>query len=97
MTMNVMITLDDEITARAEAEAIRRGKNLSKFVQELIERLIGRDIERGDKTDLQVIREFIRGPGYPGISKNWRGREELYEERLDELERRRERNSPRNL
>ena len=95
--MNVMITLDDEITARAEAEAIRRGKNLSKFVQELIERLIGRDIERGDKTDLQVIREFIRGPGYPGISKNWRGREELYEERLDELERRRERNSPRNL
>jgi hypothetical protein len=39
-------------------------------------------------SDLEVIREFTKGPGYPGISKNWRGREELYAEREDELLRR---------
>jgi hypothetical protein len=93
---NVTITLDDAIATRAEAEAARRGKNPSEFVKELIEREIGRCIERGDKTDLEVMEEFLKGPGYPGISKNWRGREELYDQRLDELERRRERNNLRN-
>jgi hypothetical protein len=34
------------------------------------------------------LREFFNGPGYPGISKNWRGREALYAEREDELLRR---------
>jgi hypothetical protein len=90
---DVIIALDDAIAARVEAAAERRSKSLSEFVQQLIEREIGRDIERESKTDLEVMREFLRGPGYPGISKNWRGREELYDERLDELERRRERNN----
>ena len=37
------------------------------------------------------LRKFLAGPGYPGISKNWRGREALYAEREDELLRRRDR------
>ena len=94
--MDLTIALDETIAARAKAKAASRGKSLSEFVQELIEREIGPAIEEDGKTDLEVMREFLKGHGYPGISKNWRGREELYDERLDELERRRERNNPRN-
>jgi hypothetical protein len=90
------IALDEAIAARAEEKAASRGKSLSEFVQELIEREIGHAMECDGNTDLEAIKEFLNGPGYPGISKNWRGREELYSERLDELERRRERNNPRN-
>src|SRR5258707_9850155 len=80
----VTITLDNAIATRARVEAASRGQSLSKFVRELIEREIGRDT----KSDLDVIRSFTRGPRYPGISRNWRGREELYAEREDELLRR---------
>ncbi len=80
----VTITLDNAIATRARVEAASRGQSLSKFVRELIEREIGRDT----KSDLDVIRAFTRGPRYPGISRNWRGREELYAEREDELLRR---------
>ncbi len=78
---SVTITLDDVIATRACVEAASRGKSLSKFVRELIEREIGRDA----KSDLDAIREFTGGPGYPGISRNWRGQEALYAEREDEL------------
>ncbi len=78
---NVTITLDDAVASRARVEAASRGKSLSKFVGELIEREIGRVPEN----DLDAIREFTRGPGYPGISRNWRGQEALYAEREDEL------------
>jgi hypothetical protein len=37
------------------------------------------------------LREFFVGPGYPGVSKNWRGREALYAERENQLLRRRRR------
>ncbi len=75
---NVTITPDDVIATRARVEAASRGKSLSKFVREWIEREIGRDPK-------SVIREFTGGPGYRGISRNWRGREALYAEREDEL------------
>jgi hypothetical protein len=84
---NVTITLDDAIASRARVEAANQGKSLSKFVRELIEREFGIN----KKTGLEVFEEFLNGPGYPGISKNWRGREELYAERENELLRRHER------
>jgi hypothetical protein len=37
---------------------------------------------------LAILRKFFDGPGYPGISKVWRGRDALYAEREDELDRR---------
>jgi hypothetical protein len=78
---NVTITLDHALATRARGKTASRGQSLSKFVRELIEREIGREA----KSDLDVIRVFTRGPGYPGISRNWHGREELYAEREDEL------------
>jgi hypothetical protein len=78
---NVTITLDDALAVRARIEAAGRGKSLSKFVGELIAREIGRD----GKVDLKTIERFLFGPGYPDISKNWRGREALYAERESKL------------
>jgi hypothetical protein len=78
---NVTITLDDAVATRARVAAASRGKSLSKFVRELIEREIGRNA----MSNLETIERFITGPGYPGISRNWRGREELYAERENEL------------
>jgi hypothetical protein len=34
---------------------------------------------------LEKLEYFLKGSGFPGISRNWRGREELYAEREDEL------------
>jgi hypothetical protein len=84
---NVTITLDDAVAARARVEAASRGESLSKFVRDLIEREIGRKAN----ADRAVLDEFFEGPGYPGISKNWRGREGLYAERENDLLRRYER------
>jgi hypothetical protein len=86
----VTITLPDDLARHARVEAAKRHKSLSRFVAGLlVERYGGEQDEGEDK--LGALREFFYGPGYPGISKNWRGREALYAEREDELLRRYER------
>jgi hypothetical protein len=81
---NVTITLPAEVVTEARVAAARRGQSLSKFVSELVEREVG----AGAATQLKTLEEFFSGPGIPGISKNWRGREELYAERENKLLRR---------
>jgi hypothetical protein len=84
---NVTITLPDDLARKARVEAAKADKSLSRFVADLLaERCKVEQIEKDDK--LGALREFFYGPGYPGISKNWRGREALYAEREDELLRR---------
>jgi ribbon-helix-helix CopG family protein len=88
---NVTITLDDAMATRARVEAASRGKSLSKFVRELIEREIGRD----EKTDLEAMEKFLSGPAIPGAQGEERlpTRQELYDERIDELVHRYERSN----
>jgi hypothetical protein len=83
---NVTLTMSDDLVRRARVAAAAREKSLSKFVSELVEREVG----PGGK-QLEAIEPFLSGPGFPGISRNWRGREDLYAEREDELLRRYER------
>src|SRR5947199_1850264 len=85
---NVTITLDEAIASRARIAAATEGKSLSRFVSELVERAVAGQ----PKAQLEILEKFFSGPGYPGVSKSWRGREELYAEREDELLRRYERN-----
>ena len=81
---NVTITLPEDLARRARIEAAKQDKSLSRFVADLLaERCT---VEQPDK--IALLREFFDGPGYPGISKAWRGREALYAEREDELLRR---------
>jgi hypothetical protein len=88
---NVTITLDDTIATRADAEAASRGKSLSGFVSELIEREIGRK----KMTDIEAMEKFLSGPGIPATTDPNRlpNRQELYNERIDELVRRYERSN----
>jgi hypothetical protein len=81
---NVTITLQDDLAHRARVEAAKQDKSLSRFIADLLEERC-----KAEQTDkLGLLREFFDGPGYPGISKAWRGREALYAEREDELLRR---------
>ena len=88
---NVTITLDDAIAIRADAEAASRGKSVSEFVSELIEREVGRK----EMTDLEAIRDFLSGPGIPatGTPERLPTRQDIYDERIDELARRYERSN----
>jgi hypothetical protein len=80
---NVTITLPDEVAARARVEAARQAKSLSRFIADLLAERCGRVDD-----PLAALEGFLSGPGYPGISRNWKGREALYAEREDELLRR---------
>ena len=81
---NVTISLEDDLAHRARVEAAKQDKSLSRFVADMVEERC--KTEQPDK--LALLRSFFDGPGYPGISKAWRGREALYAEREDELLRR---------
>jgi hypothetical protein len=84
---NVTITLPDDVARRARVEAARQDKSLSRFIADLLaERCTDERPER--KEAIAKLEEFLNGPGYPGISKAWKGREALYAEREDELLRR---------
>ena len=69
---NVTITLDETVAARARVAAAVQGKSLSRFICELVERAIGNQ----PKSQLEALEKFLSGPGYPGVSRNWRGRAE---------------------
>jgi hypothetical protein len=80
---NVTITLPDDLARRARVEAAKADKSLSRFVADLLTERCG-----GGPDKSAVLDEFLNGPGFPGASKAWPGREALYAEREDELLRR---------
>jgi hypothetical protein len=91
---NVTITLDDAIAIRARDEASRRGQSLSEFVGELIERELGqKKVGQEGISGLEAIEQFLSGPHFPATSSEERlpTRQEIYDERIDELVRRYER------
>ena len=91
---NVTITLDDAIAIRVDAEAASRGKSVSEFVSELIEREVGRK----EMTDLEAMEKFLSGPDLAAFGGEGRlpTRQEIYDERIDELVRRYEHSNLRN-
>ena len=84
---NVTITLPDDLATRARVAAARQNKSLSRYIADLLMERCARD-EPSREEALAKLEEFLSGPGYPGISKAWKGREALYAEREDELLRR---------
>ncbi|MDC7789152.1 hypothetical protein PQJ75_25975 [Rhodoplanes sp. TEM] len=80
---NVTITLPDDVLARARVEAARQGKSLSRYVSEIVEERC-----RGSDDLLAALEPYLSGPGFPGASKDWPTREEIYAEREEELVRR---------
>lgn len=83
---NVTITLPDEVVRRARIAVAHEDKSLSRFVADLLQKRCDVETERAEKAAL--LWKFLDGPGFPGASKAWPGREVLYGERADELLRR---------
>jgi hypothetical protein len=86
---NVTVTLPDDLATRARVAAARQNKSLSRYIADLLMERCERD-EPSREEALAALREFWSGPGYPGISKAWKGRDALYAEREDKLLRRHE-------
>jgi plasmid stability protein len=84
---NITITLPDDLAQRARVEAARQDKSLSRFVADMLAERCRADRPTHEEA-LAVLKEFWDGPGYPGISKVWKGRDALYAEREDKLLRR---------
>jgi hypothetical protein len=84
---NVTITLRDDLARRARVEAARQDKSLSRFIADLLAECCPSLQPTRDEA-IAILQKFWNGPGFPGISEVWRGREALYAERDDELLRR---------
>ena len=71
--MNVTLSIDDQVVARAREKAEALGKSLNQLVRDYLERLVGaEDPERS-------IEEFKRLSGR-GHSRGWRfNRDEVHE------------------
>jgi hypothetical protein len=77
---NVTITLPDALASLARVEAAKQDKSLSRFIADLLAERC-----RPAEDPMTVLESFFSGPGYPGISKAWQGRERLYAEREEKL------------
>ncbi len=72
---NVTITLDDDLSDWATAEAVRRGQSLSDYVAEVIRPKRVPDLAES----LAILNEFFEGPGWPGIAEDWPRRDDIYD------------------
>jgi hypothetical protein len=72
---NVTISLDEETAAWARVEAAKAGKSLSRYVGDMLAQRRGLT----EAECLKVLREFLDGPGYPGVSKDLPKRDEFYD------------------
>jgi hypothetical protein len=81
---NITITLDEALARRVRVEATARGKSLSKFIAELVER----EVHLDEASQFEALERFLSGPGYPGVARDLLTRGGLYAERDDELRRR---------
>lgn len=82
---NVTITLPENVAAWARVEAAKAGKSLSRFIADLLAEKSAGPAGPSHEEAIKALEEFLSGPGFPGISKNWKGRDELYAERDEKL------------
>lgn len=86
---NVTVTLPEDLAIRARVAAARENKSLSRYIADLLAEKCGHrsDIPSREEA-IKALEDFLSGPGFPGISKDWKGRDELYAERDQKLLRR---------
>jgi hypothetical protein len=79
---NVTISMDEDLAAWARVEAAKEGKSLSRYVADVLSGLRSRP---GHDESLNRLREFLEGPGYPGISRALPSKDEIYGDREEEI------------
>jgi hypothetical protein len=86
---NLTVVIDDALLKEARIKALKEDTSVNEICRKAIEQFVGRrdDAERRiARLRASVARARLRPPGSPPA---WEGREALYEERMQELERRR--------
>ncbi len=75
--MNITLSVDDEVVAKARQQAERLGSSLNQLVRDYLEQLAGRSDPDRDAAEFQQLSRQARGD-----SRGWKfNREEVHERR----------------
>ncbi len=86
---NLTLAIDDELLRDARIKALQDGTSVNEICRRAIEQYVGR-VAAGEDLAARLRASFARAKLRPADAPPvWQGREALYGERMDELDRRR--------
>jgi hypothetical protein len=86
---NLTIAIDELLLKEARIKALKEDTSVNEVCRKAIEQFVGRETT-GDVLAERLRASFAKAlPRAPGSPPAWQGREALYEERMQELDRRR--------
>ena len=86
---SLTLAIDDALLREARIKAVKEGTSVNEICRKAIEQYVGRE-SKGEDLAARLRASFARAlPRPPDAPPAWQGREALYAERMDELERRR--------
>jgi Ribbon-helix-helix protein, copG family len=87
---NVTLAIDDALLKEARIKALKEGTSVNEICRRAIEQYVGRGEDDAERRVARLRASFAQAlPRPPGSPPAWQGREAVYEERMQELERRR--------
>jgi hypothetical protein len=91
---NLTVVIDDALLKEARIKALKEDTSVNEICRKAVEQFVG----RRDDAERRIARlraSFERAlPRPEGSAPLWQGREAIYEERMQELERRRKKARP---
>jgi hypothetical protein len=86
---SLTLAIDEALLREARIKAVREGTSVNEICRQAIEQYVGREAE-GERRAARLRASFALAlPRAPGAGPAWEGRDALYDERMDELDRRR--------
>ena len=87
---NLTLVIDDALLKEARIKALKDGTSVNEICRRAIEQYVGRSDDEAERRVARLRASFARArPRPPNAPPAWQGREALYEERTQALERRR--------
>ena len=86
---NLTLAIDDQLLRDARIKALHDGTSVNEICRRAIEQYVGRESE-GERRVARLRESFaLAKHRAPGAGPAWEGRDAIYAERMDELDRRR--------
>lgn len=87
---NVTLAIDEALLKEARIKALKDGTSVNEICRRAIEQYVGRGEDDAERRVARLRAGFAQALPRPANSPPaWQGREAFYEERMQELERRR--------